>query len=58
MTMNHLKRFFDDEAGNATEYVLIVALTSLAIMAGATLLGSGLNALYANVIKLLPSPWT
>jgi Flp pilus assembly pilin Flp len=56
--MNHLKRFFDDEAGNATEYVLIVALTSLAIMAGATLLGSGLNELYANVIKLLPSPWT
>ena len=55
--MKHLKRFFDDESGNATEYVLIVALTSLAIMAGATLLGSGLNALYASVINVLPSPW-
>jgi len=55
--MNHLKRFFEDEAGNATEYILIVALTSLAIMAGATILGSGLSLLYANVIKLLPSPW-
>jgi Flp pilus assembly pilin Flp len=55
--MNHLKRFYDNEAGNATEYILIVALTSLAIMAGATLLGSGLGSLYANVIKLLPSPW-
>ena len=54
--MNHLKRFFDDEAGNATEYVLIVTLTSLAIMAGATLLGGGLIKLYANVLKLLP--WT
>jgi Flp pilus assembly pilin Flp len=54
MTMNHMKHFFDNEAGNATEYVLIVALTSLAIMAGATLLGSGLNQLYASVINLLP----
>ncbi len=52
--MNHLKRFCDDEAGNATEYVLIVALASLAIMAGATLLGSGLSGLYASVIKILP----
>jgi len=55
--MNHLKRFFDDEAGNATEYILIIALTSLAIMAGATLLGSGLSELYASVINVLPSPW-
>jgi Flp pilus assembly pilin Flp len=52
--MNHLKRFFEDEAGNATEYVLIVALTSLAIIAGATLLGSGLNELYASIGKILP----
>jgi len=58
MAMNHFKRFFNDEAGNATEYVLIVALTSLAIMAGASLLGGGLSKLYASVIKVLPSPWT
>jgi Flp pilus assembly pilin Flp len=52
--MNHLKRFFDDEAGNATEYVLIVALTSLAIMGGSTLMGGGLAALFQSVINLLP----
>jgi Flp pilus assembly pilin Flp len=55
--MNALKRFFEDEAGNATEYILIVALTSVAIMAGATVLGSGLSELYASVINVLPSPW-
>jgi Flp pilus assembly pilin Flp len=55
--MNHLKRFCDDEAGNATEYALIAGLVSIAIMAGAVLLGSGLSELYASVINLLPSPW-
>jgi len=54
--MKHLKRFFDDEAGNATEYALILGLVSIAIMAGAGLLGSGLRELYASVLKLLP--WT
>jgi Flp pilus assembly pilin Flp len=52
--MKQLKRFFNDEAGNATEYILIVTLTSLAIMVGAGLLGNGLSGLYANVLNLLP----
>ena len=52
--MNHFKHFCDDEAGNATEYALILGLVSIAIMAGAGLLGSGLTGLYANVLKLLP----
>ncbi len=54
--MNHLKRFFDDEAGNATEYVLIIALASLAIMAGDTLLGGGLEPLFQSVLHGLPWP--
>lgn len=52
--MNHPKRFCDDEAGNATEYALILGLVSIAIMAGAGLLGNGLSALFQNVLNLFP----
>ena len=48
-TMNPLKRFFDNEAGNATEYALIISLVSIAIAAGAVVLGTGLNNLYQAV---------
>lgn len=52
--MNHFKRFCDDEAGNATEYALILGLVSIAIMVGATLLGGALGALFQRVLNLLP----
>jgi Flp pilus assembly pilin Flp len=34
--MEKVKKFFSDESGNATEYGLIIALVSVAIIAGAT----------------------
>ena len=52
--MNHLKHFFDDEAGNATEYALIVSLVSIAIVAGAIVMSTGLNNLYQAIFLLLP----
>ena len=52
--MNPLKRFFDNEAGNATEYALIISLVSIAIVAGAIVLGTGLSTLYQAVGSALP----
>jgi Flp pilus assembly pilin Flp len=54
ITMNPLKRFFTDKAGNATEYALIVSLISIAIAAGAIVMGKGLNALYHAIAAVLP----
>jgi Flp pilus assembly pilin Flp len=54
IAMNHLQHFFDDEAGNATEYALIVSLVSIAIVAGALVLVTGLNTLYQAVSLALP----
>ncbi len=54
MNMNRIKRFLNDESGNATEYVLIVALISIAIIGGAVVLGKGLDLLFANSGKELP----
>jgi Flp pilus assembly pilin Flp len=54
ITMNPLKRFFDHEAGNATEYALIISLVSIAITAGALVLGTGLKTLYQVVGVALP----
>lgn len=52
--MHHLKRFFGNEAGNATEYALIISLVSIAIAAGAVVLGNGLNILYQAMAGALP----
>jgi Flp pilus assembly pilin Flp len=54
MAMNHLKRFCDDDNGNATEYILIVTLTSITIAAGAIILGTGLDNLYHAIFLSLP----
>jgi Flp pilus assembly pilin Flp len=54
--MKNLKHFSDDEAGNATEYALIVSLVSIAIVAGAIVLGIGLNTLYQANALALPLP--
>jgi pilus assembly protein Flp/PilA len=47
--MEKVKKFFADDSGNATEYGLIIALISVAIIAGAQLLGGGLSTLFTNV---------
>jgi pilus assembly protein Flp/PilA len=49
MQMERIKNFFSDDSGNATEYGLIIALVSVAIIAGATLLGGGLGTMFSNV---------
>jgi pilus assembly protein Flp/PilA len=47
---NLFARFLKDESGaTAIEYGLIAALIALAIMAGATALGSSLNKLFLDV---------
>jgi pilus assembly protein Flp/PilA len=52
--MEKIKKFFADESGsNATEYGLIIALVSLAILVGATALGTGLDALFTRVSVIL-----
>jgi Flp pilus assembly pilin Flp len=52
--MHTLKRFLGNEAGNATEYALIVSLVSIAIVAGAIVLGTGLNNLFTAVSASMP----
>jgi Flp pilus assembly pilin Flp len=52
--MKYLKHFLDDEAGNATEYALIVSLVSIAIAAGAIVMGVGLDNLYKGISGSLP----
>jgi Flp pilus assembly pilin Flp len=52
--MKNLKHFIDDRAGNATEYALIVSLVSLAIAAGALVLGTGLDTFYRALSVSLP----
>jgi pilus assembly protein Flp/PilA len=51
-----LGRLVDDRSGsNALEYGLIVALVSLAVVGGATLAGTDLNALFNAVAAQLSS---
>ncbi|MDX8462257.1 Flp family type IVb pilin [Mesorhizobium humile] len=53
---NLIARFVKDESGaTAIEYGLIAALIALAIMVGATSLGSALNAKFANIAATLNS---
>jgi pilus assembly protein Flp/PilA len=48
--MTFITRFFNDDSGsNALEYGLIVALVSLAIVAGATTAGGALNTVFVNL---------
>jgi pilus assembly protein Flp/PilA len=47
--MEKIKNFFSDDSGNATEYGLIIALISVAIIAGAQVLGGGLDVLFNKV---------
>jgi pilus assembly protein Flp/PilA len=47
--MERIKNFFSDDSGNATEYGLIIALISVAIIAGAGTLGDGLKELFNKV---------
>jgi pilus assembly protein Flp/PilA len=57
--MEKVKKFFSDESGNATEYGLIIALVSVAIIVGAGLLGTGLNNLFSAVggkVNSVPVP--
>jgi len=47
--MEKVKKFFADDSGNATEYGLIIALVSVAIIVGATALGGGLSTLFSKI---------
>ena len=54
---NFLARFAQDEFGaTAIEYGLIAALIGLAIVAGATLIGTNLNQLYKDIAAKLVKP--
>ncbi len=52
--MEKIKTFFRDEEGvTAIEYGLIAALIALAIIVGATAVGTGLNTAFQNVASHL-----
>jgi pilus assembly protein Flp/PilA len=54
---NFLARFAHDESGaTAIEYGLIAALIGLAIVSGATLIGTNLNQLYTDIAGKLVAP--
>ncbi|MCK4621464.1 MAG: Flp family type IVb pilin [Desulfuromonadales bacterium] len=55
--MEWLKRFIQDEDGvTAIEYGLIAALIAVVIIAGATLVGDGLDATFKKVAGELEAP--
>jgi pilus assembly protein Flp/PilA len=58
-----ISRFHRDERGaTATEYALLIVFVAIAIAAGASVLGSGINNLFSQIgtqistIKLPPLP--
>lgn len=52
--INNVRAFVHDEEGvTAIEYGLIAALIALAIIGGATLLGTNLNALFNGIAGIL-----
>jgi Flp pilus assembly pilin Flp len=52
-----LKTIWNDESGqDTTEYVLLVALIALAVIAGMTLLGKNINDALAGAGPQLPKP--
>ncbi len=54
--MKLVARFFKNESGaTAIEYGLIAALISVAIIGGATAVGSGVNSTFTNINSQLPS---
>ena len=54
--MERIRNFFKDESGvTATEYGLLITLVAVAIIAGATLLGTNLNTLFNNVAGTVAS---
>ena len=51
------RRFLRDEEGvTAIEYGLIAALIAVAIIAGVSLVGEGLNATFTNIARCLTTP--
>ena len=53
--MKMVARFFRNESGaTAIEYGLIAALISIAIIGGATALGTGINSTFTNISSQLP----
>ena len=54
---NLLKRFKNDESGaTAIEYGLIAALIALAIVAGATALGTNIGAQFKSIADTIKAP--
>jgi pilus assembly protein Flp/PilA len=52
--VTYIKQLFQEEDGvTAIEYGLIAALIAIAIIAGATLLGTNLNALFLKIAGYL-----
>lgn len=50
-------RFMNDEQGaTAIEYGLLVALIALVMVAGATLIGTGLSTLFTNIAACISAP--
>ncbi len=52
--MERLRQFIQDTAGNATEYILIAMVVSLAIIAGGSLLGMALAGMFDQVNGAFP----
>ena len=51
-----IRRFWRDEEGaNGIEYALLAALIAVAFIAGATLLGTGLNTFFNNIATCVSS---
>lgn len=44
----------EEDGGNAIEYALIAALVAIAIVGGATALGSELNGVFTRLVTAIP----